>query len=105
MSVNDEILNKIREYSHYNFTPRKICILLDLDPESEKQLMEEFSDPDSKVSRIHELGKAEKEVEIMQRLEKFVTSGAEGSGEAARALAIMRYHQSVDELRKKLFGV
>lgn len=105
MNITDDILEEITIYGRMHITPKRICIMMDLNGEDESQLLKLFNDPESEVSRAYEKGKIKKDVEIMESLEAYISSGGENSGEAAKALGEIRKRQELNELRKDLFNV
>lgn len=105
MIITDQLIEDIIIYGRMHISPRKICIMLDLYGQDEKDLISMFNDPDSKIYRAYEKGKIIKDKEIMESLEAYITDGKENAGEAAKALGEMRKRQELNELTKDLFGV
>lgn len=105
MTIDTEFLNKIKELAVYGYGPKTLVRLLELSLPEEKAILLMFEDPDSEVSRAHEIGKAKASQDVMQKLKGHVDTGGEGAGESARALGYFRKKQEDEDFFKELFGI
>jgi hypothetical protein len=105
MTVDTEFLNKIKDLAAYGYGPKTLIRLLELPLTEEKAILLLFEDPDSEVSRAHEIGKAQASQYVMQKLKGHVDTGGEGAGESARALGYFRKKQEDEDFFKELFDV
>jgi len=105
MEINNDFLDKIKDLAAYGYGPKTVVLLLELPIVEEKAVLQMFEDPDSDVSRAHEIGKAQSMQEVMQKLDGHVQTGGEGAGEAARALGYLKRKQEDEDYFKDLFGV
>jgi len=105
MIIDQSLLDDIKKLASYGYGPQTLIRLLELSLTEEKAILLQFEDPDSEVSRAHEIGKAQASQDVMQKLKGHVDTGGEGAGESARALGYFRKKQEDEDFFKELFGV
>lgn len=98
-------LNGIAKYARYNNTIQQILLLLDVDEMYHAEVIREFEDPTSQVYRFYEMGKLKAEHDIIDGLENMIDSGADGAGDAARAIHYMKKQTGHTDLKRELFGL
>lgn len=99
------LIDDIKTLASYGYGPKTLVLLLELPISEELEILLQFEDPDSEISRAYEIGKAQASQNIMQKLKGHVDTGGEGAGEAARALGYFRKKQEDEDFFKDLFGV
>lgn len=102
---SEQILEQIKVFGRYEYSPRQMAVMLELSPEMERELAEKMKDPDSIIRRAYDKGQLTARQETLDHLEKTVEKGEEGAGDAARAISYIRRKNKEDETRKDLFGV
>lgn len=105
MVIDSEFLNGVAKYARYNNTPEQILLLLDVNRVEWPPILVLFDDPDSEVYRYYEMGKLKAEHEIIDGLDNMICSGADGAGDAARAIKYMKKQTGHDDLKRELFGL
>ncbi len=105
MEFTQDMLEDIKVYGRYDYSPRQMAIMMELTGAQEKALADQMRDPDSPVRRAYEKGQLTARQETIEHLEATVEKGEEGAGDAAKAIAYLRHRNREDELKKDLFGV
>jgi len=105
MRITEEIINDVKVYGRYNFSPQKMAVLLELTRIERNAFLAEFENEDSQLYIAWQLGIIEFEMSIQDELEKHIEAGNESTGEAAKALIYIRKKNESNDLRKELFGV
>ena len=95
-------LVKIRNYGALKFTADKICKILGLRGDDKEYFLVEFADPESDVSIFYEQGVAIGDYNIDAELAK---KSEKGDVFAIVELSKRQYHNSINQLKKDLFGI
>ncbi|GEM_PF-4001320 len=103
--MTTEQINQIIRWGRFNIPPAKMAIMLRLTLADREAFMFNFDNPDSEIRLAWEEGRTLGEIEVMESLETFVQAKEEGSGEAAKALGIIKKRQTINQLKRDLFGL
>ncbi|MGV8094503.1 MAG: hypothetical protein AB2L24_21830 [Mangrovibacterium sp.] len=98
-------IDEIKRWGRFNIPAAKMAIMLKLSRIDREMFIYEFDDPNSEIRLAWEEGRTLGEIEVMESLETFANAKEEGSGEAAKALGIIKKRQTINQLKRDLFGV
>lgn len=105
MIATEGQLDEIKRWGRFNIPAAKMAIMLKLSRNDREMFMYEFDDPESEIRLVWEEGRTLGEIEVMESLEAFANEKEEGSGEAAKALWIIKKRQTINQLKRDLFGL
>lgn len=105
MILTAEQMEEIKRWGRFNIPSSKMTIMLKLSRTDRELFIYEFDDPDSEIRLAWEEGRTLAEIEVMESLEDFAKANEEGSGEAAKALGIIKKRQTINQLKRDLFGL
>lgn len=102
MTVDQNMLSRIRNYGALKYTASRICDLLALSTSDRVIFLQEFEDPESDIRKFYEHGVAigdyNQDVELAKQGEK-------GEILAIIELNRIQHDRKVEEVKKDLFGI
>ena len=105
MILTTDQTDEIKKWGRFNIPSAKMAIMMKLSRADRELFMYEFDDQDSEIRLAWEEGRTLGEIEVMESLETFANAKEEGSGEAAKALGIIKKRQTINQLKRDLFGL
>lgn len=105
MLITPEILNAAEKYAAYGHTIAEILLLCDIPPCDHYEYIQEFDDPNSTLAISYRKGELKAHQERIDNLDNMLESGADGAGDAARAIGYMKKQTGHNDLKRELFGL
>ncbi|MCD6345994.1 MAG: hypothetical protein J7L96_01100 [Bacteroidales bacterium] len=102
MTLDQNTLNKIRNYGALKYTADRICVLLGLDEKDQDWFLEQMEEPGSRVRKFYDQGVAIGEYNQDVELAK---QGEKGDVLSIIELSKIQFHRKIDKVKNDLFGV
>ena len=102
MILDQNTLNKIRNYGALKYTADRICALLAIDGDERDAFMREWDDPASQLQRYYNQGVAIGEYNMDVELAK---QGEKGDVIAISELQRIQQKRRIDQTKNELFGL
>lgn len=102
MTLDETILNKIRNYGALKYRPRRIVELLGLNSEEQAFIVRELEDPDSIAYRYYRQGVKIGEYNVDAELAK---NAEKGDILSIQELSDRQHKREMDDLKRELFGI
>jgi hypothetical protein len=102
MILDQNTLNKIRNYGALKYTTDRICALLAIDGDEREAFMREWDDPASQLQRYYTQGVAIGEYNMDVELAK---QGEKGDVIAISELQRIQQKRRIDQTKNELFGL
>lgn len=102
MTLDQNTLNKIRNYGALKYTADRICALLAIDGEERDAFLKEWDDPTGQVRKYYNQGVAIGDYNMDVELAK---QGEKGDVIAISELQRIQQKRKIDQTRNELFGL
>lgn len=105
MVIDDKFKQELARLARYNHTPKEIFIMLDVPKYMWAELTEEIENDDSELYALYTKGRLHAAQDIDDALENMINEGADGAGDAAKALTYRQKKRGYSQLKHDLFGL